>query len=185
MERFNEMQQIKRHFFAMRNGVIADVLRKAGSPFRIIFGLTLPQLTDVAKATGMNAELSRRLWDNKTTRCSMLLAPMIMPAEEITLGEVMQWIAEAPSTEVTDVLCLKLLRRLPQAVELVGVLAGNDDTLSRYTALRLALNLVREPDAPLDKWERMALDEEKSGVTMTRGIARQLADEIDFIKNPI
>ncbi|MDE6543260.1 MAG: hypothetical protein K2K76_04780 [Muribaculaceae bacterium] len=185
MERFNEMQQIKRHFFAMRNGVIADVLRKAGSPFRIIFGLTLPQLTDVAKATGMNAELSRRLWDNKTTRCSMLLAPMIMPAEEITRGEVMQWIAEAPSTEVTDVLCLKLLRRLPHAVELVGVLAGNDDTVSRYTALRLALNLVREPDAPLDEWERMTLDEEKSGVTMTRGIARQLADEIDFIKNPI
>ena len=185
MERFNEMQQIKRHFFAMRNGVIADVLRKAGSPFRIIFGLTLPQLTDVAKATGMNAELSRRLWDNKTTRCSMLLAPMIMPAEEITRGEVMQWITEAPSTEVTDVLCLKLLRRLPHAVELVGVLAGNDDTVSRYTALRLALNLVREPDAPLDEWERMALDEEKSGVTMTRGIARQLTDEIDFIKNPI
>lgn len=185
MERFNEMQQIKRHFFAMRNGVIADVLRKAGSPFRIIFGLTLPQLTDVAKATGMNAELSRRLWDNKTTRCSMLLAPMIMPAEEITRGEVMQWIAEAPSTEVTDVLCLKLLRRLPHSAELVGVLAGNDDTLSRYTALRLALNLVREPDAPLDEWERMALNEEKRGVAMTRGVARQLADEIDFIKNPI
>lgn len=185
MERFNEMQQIKRHFFAMRNGVIADVLRKAGSPFHIIFGLTLPQLTDVAKATGMNAELSRRLWDNKTTRCSMLLAPMIMPSEDITSEEVMQWIDEAPSTEVTDVLCLKLLRRLPHAAGLVGVLAGKDDAASHYTALRLALNLVREADAPLDEWERMAVAEEKRGEAMTRGIAHQLADEIDFIKNPI
>ena len=83
MERFNDMQQIKRHFFAMRNGIVADVLRKAGSPFRIIFGLTLPQITDVANATGKNAELARRLWDNKTTRCSMLLAPMIMPEDAI------------------------------------------------------------------------------------------------------
>lgn len=179
------MQQIKRHFFAMRNGVIADVLRKAGSPFRIIFGLTLPQLTDVARATGMNAELARRLWDNKTTRCSMLLASMIMPTDEISGEEVMQWIADAPSTEVTDVLCLKLLRRLPEATGLVGGLAGKDDTVSRYTALRLALNLVREADAPLDEWEKMALHEEQRGEAMTRGVARQLADEIDFIKNPI
>lgn len=184
MERFNDMQQIKRHFFAMRNGVVADVLRKAGSPFRIIFGLTLPQITDVARMTGENAELSRRLWDNKTTRCSMLLAPMIMPTAAIGEEEVMRWIAESPSTEVTDVLCLRLLKRLPASVGMVGHLACGDDK-ARYTAMRLALNLVRTPGAPLDEWERLARDEEARGVAMTRGVARQLADEIDFIKNPI
>ena len=35
----NEMQIVKRHFFAMRNGIIADTLRRAGSPYHIIFGL--------------------------------------------------------------------------------------------------------------------------------------------------
>ncbi|MDE5647820.1 MAG: hypothetical protein K2I57_08380 [Muribaculaceae bacterium] len=184
MERFNDMQQIKRHFFAMRNGVIADVLRKAGSPFRIIFGLTLPQITDVARMTGENAELSRCLWDNKTTRCSMLLAPMIMPTAEIGEEEALRWIAESPSIEVTDVLCLRLLKRLPAAVGMVGRLACGDDK-ARYTAMRLAMNLVREQGVPLDEWEGMAVAEEKRGEVMTRGVARQLADEIDFIKNPI
>lgn len=179
------MQQIKRHFFAMRNGVIADVLRKAGSPFRIIFGLTLPQLTDVARATGMNEDMARRLWDNRTTRCSMLLAPMIMPADALSPEDVVQWIDDAPATEVTDVLCLKLLRRLAGATELVGRLAADEGVQRRYTAMRLALNLVREPDAPLDKWEAMARDEESRQEPLTRGVAHQLADEIDFIKNPL
>ncbi|MCX4259037.1 MAG: hypothetical protein OSJ34_04885 [Muribaculaceae bacterium] len=184
MERFNDMQQIKRHFFAMRNGIVADVLRKAGSPFRIIFGLTLPQITDVANATGKNAELARRLWDNKTTRCSMLLAPMIMPEDAIEKAEALQWCADAPVAEVTDVLCHRLLCRLPYASEMVELLAEGDVS-ARYTSLRLALNLVRRPDARLDGWERMARDEEVRGEAMTRMVAHQLADEIDFIKNPI
>ena len=48
---FNEMQTVKRHFFALRNGVIADALRRAGSPFRIIFGLNLPQIAEIAMKT--------------------------------------------------------------------------------------------------------------------------------------
>lgn len=184
MNSFNEMQQIKRHFFAMRNGIIADALRKAGSPFRIIFGLNLPQIVDVAKTTGMNHELSRKLWENNTTRCSMLLAPMIMPTDKMTEDEALQWCIESPTTEVTDVLCHRLLRRLPCAFTLVSRLSGGDDNM-RYTALRLAMNLVQTPDAPLEEWEKMAQEEDARGILMTRTVARQLADEIDFIKNPI
>ena len=45
---YNQMQIIKRRFFAMRNGIIADTLRKAGLDYRMIFGLNLPQITDIA-----------------------------------------------------------------------------------------------------------------------------------------
>ena len=64
-------------------------------------------------------------------------------------------------------------------------LLAEGDVSARYTSLRLALNLVRRPDARLDGWERMARDEEVRGEAMTRMVAHQLADEIDFIKNPI
>ena len=36
MTDFSRLQQVKRRFFAMRNGVIADTYRKAGSPHHII-----------------------------------------------------------------------------------------------------------------------------------------------------
>ena len=58
---FNDMQTVKRAFFAMRNGVIADTLRRAGSPFKIIFGLNLPQISEIAARTPHTAGLAERL----------------------------------------------------------------------------------------------------------------------------
>ena len=44
MEFKEQIRQIKSDFFSLRNGEIADTLRKAGSPYKIIFGLQMPQL---------------------------------------------------------------------------------------------------------------------------------------------
>ena len=40
----NLMRDIKTQFYALRNGAIAERLRTAGSPYKIIFGLMLPQI---------------------------------------------------------------------------------------------------------------------------------------------
>ena len=68
------MQTVKREFFAMRNGIIADTYRKAGTVFKIVFGLNLPQLVEIAGRTPHSRELAEALWANTTTRESMLLA---------------------------------------------------------------------------------------------------------------
>ena len=91
MTTFNEMQTVKRHFFALRNGIVADTYRKAGSNFRIIFGLNLPQIVEIAKQTPRSTALADALWHNTTTRESMLLAPMIYPREEFTQELARQW----------------------------------------------------------------------------------------------
>ena len=90
MSEFNKMQTVKRRMFAMRNGIIADSLRKAGSPFRMIFGLNLPQLDEIAADTGKDEELALMLFADRNNRESSLLAPMIMPEQcmtpELALG---------------------------------------------------------------------------------------------------
>ena len=65
---FNEMQKVKRQFFALRNGVVADALRRAGLPHRIIFGLSVVDLKMIAREVGVNTELSEMLRDNVSTR---------------------------------------------------------------------------------------------------------------------
>lgn len=136
------MQGVKRSFFSFRNGVVADTLRRSGSPFHIIFGLTLPQLAEVAQTSGPSAELAEALWTDRRTRESMLLAPMLMPAEAFTEAEALRWASESPCAEVADVLCHRLLRRLPYAEALVEALTadGRSDG-ERYVGARLALNL--------------------------------------------
>lgn len=79
MPEYNRMQLIKRRFYAMRNGIIADTLRKAGLGYKIIFGLNLPQITEIASGLTADADLAEELWADRRTRESMLLAPMLYP----------------------------------------------------------------------------------------------------------
>lgn len=176
---FNEMQIVKRRFFAMRNGVIADVLRRNGSPFRIIFGLNLPQISEIAAEIGKNRQLGERLWANSTTRESMLIAPMLVDFRDFSKQDALRWIDNVPAFEIADILCMKLLRNLPFALELVEKLLTDDETMKRYTALRLMFNLVgKYPDAAL-KIAEIVLDKESD--SRLRHIAASLAEEAKFL----
>ena len=151
---FNPMQSVKRRFFAMRNGVIADTLRRAGSPFRVIFGLNLPQIAEIAAEVPQEhrAELAEALWANNGTRESMLIAPMLMSRESVDAGRAEQMLREAPCAEVADVLCHRLLRHLPFAQELSLSLADDADDGVRYGALRLMFNIVGEHPSEAMIW---------------------------------
>lgn len=78
------MQMLKRRLYAMRNGIVADSMRHAGCPYRLIFGLNLPQLTEIAAVTGKSAEMAESLWNDSDLRESALIAPMIYPVEALT-----------------------------------------------------------------------------------------------------
>lgn len=173
------MQMLKRRFFAMRNGIVADCMRKAGAPYRIVFGLTLPQIREIAADFGPDAEMARELWRNVSTRESLLIAPMLMPADAMTAGEAARWIETAPSAEAIDILCLKLLRAQPYAAELAAELFKSDRPLTRYASLRLSMNLL---PADIDGAEQRARAESGQKNSATFAVARQILDEIEFLK---
>lgn len=164
----------------MRNGVIADYIRKSGAPYRIIFGLNLPQISEIAAETGKNADLARELSRNVSTRESLLLAPMLMPVEAMNEADACQWLQTAPSAEVIDVVCMKLIRNLPYAPDVADTLITEDAPMSRYAALRLMLNLL---PSGLDRAERAAVAELERDEPLTRGLCRQLLDEISFLRD--
>ncbi len=168
------MQTVKRRFFAMRNGVISDVLRKGGSPFKIIFGLNLPQIVEIASELGPDTDLARQLWADTRTRESMLLAPMLVRHDMFTLADAKEWVATIPAAEVADILCHKLLRYCPFAVEFAGSLAISQVPMDRYVAVRLMFNLVYQN--PAKAAETAAVVAEKHH-PLTDRVAAMLADE--------
>lgn len=174
---YNPMQTVKRRFFAMRNGVIADVLRCAGSPFRIIFGLNLPQIVDIARQTGIDPDLGRALWANATTRESQLLAPMLMDASAFSEDEARSWVGAVNTVEVADVLCHRLLRHVQYAVALANELADSGDSMQRYIGARLMMNLVGTyPAEAKDLADKI----KRRSDPLTDRLAAMLADEADF-----
>lgn len=180
MEQFNPMQQIKHRLYAMRNGAIADSMRRMGMPYRIIFGVNLPQLSAIAAETPKSVELATQLWENRSTRESMLLAPMLFPKDKMDMATATKWASETPTAEVADILCMKLLRDLEFAPLLADRLILADDDMTRYTALRLMFNLL---PARLHEVKAYATAELTRNVPITRAISTALLDEISFLED--
>lgn len=173
---FNDMQAVKRRFFAMRNGILADTMRKGGSTFKIIFGLNLPQIVDIAKEIGTDTTLGRQLWENRTTRESRLLAPMIMSTSEFTADEIMEMCNGIDDIELADIFCHRFLRHYPTALSIARRLSTSDRTLNRYLALRLMFNLLDRYPAEA---KELAKNEAEFGDKLTRNLALRLLSETE------
>ncbi len=179
MSTFNAMQSVKRQFFALRNGVIADVIRRSCGGYKIIFGLNLPQLTEIASSIGKNEELADALWNNKSTRESMMLAPMISDPTTFPYEKGEKWASEAATQEIADILCHKLLRHTPYALELAEKLAESDKAMDRYVALRLLFNLL---PSSKEVARKVCAEELSRQESETLSITRRLLDELEFFQ---
>ena len=133
------MARIRKEFFALRNGMIADTLRKGGLEQKYIFGLQLPQIKSIAdryRPEGKDeaAAMARALWNDRNCREARLMACHLMPPAILDEGEGAEWAADAATREEADILAFRLLRYLPSAAKLAKDLEASDDTLRRYTA---------------------------------------------------
>lgn len=178
MSDFNEMQLVKRRLFAMRNGALAESLRRAGAPYRIIFGVNLPQLVEIANDFLPSVNLAEQLWANTTTRESLLLAPMLYPVDSLDYDTALRWGRTAISPEVADILCHKLLRKKDYADELADELMSAGEGMSHYCGLRLMMN--RFP-ARASHAKMVALEELECGGEMTRSLCRLIIEEADYL----
>jgi len=135
-------KEIRKEFFAYRNGIIADGLRQAGDPHTMIMGCQLTDIISIANRYGKDAKLAQSLWnDNKHRECRMA-APMLYPIEEFAEETAIDWCQSVESVEIADILCHRLLRHLPYAAQLWEQLCNSDNLLVKYTAYRLLLNIL-------------------------------------------
>lgn len=134
------MQEIKKSFFAFRNGIIADTLRKAGMPHKMIFGLQIPQIAAIARGLTASMELADRLWDDCEVRESRILAAYLFPPEETSMEKAMALLRSVRTPEESDMLSFRLLRRLPFASELLAAIE-EDPAVPSYAATSLRRHL--------------------------------------------
>lgn len=134
------IKEIKKEFFAFRNGIVADALRKAGMPYKVIFGLQVPQLAQIARAYEPSTELADQLWEDKDVRESRLLAAYLFPIDRISEEKAIELMRSVQTPEESDMLAFRLLKRLPYAVELLDV-AQSDTSIPTYAVESLRRHL--------------------------------------------
>lgn len=126
-----------KRFFALRNGILADAVRKAGCPCPRIYGLNVPQLAAIARETGTDNELAAKLWAEKECRESRLLACYLFDPETVKLEKAVNLAIDIQSKEEADMLAFRLFKRMPTALELLALLekrAADGGPLAVYSA---------------------------------------------------
>lgn len=177
---FSPMQAIKRRFFAMRNGVVADSLRRAGSPYRIIFGLNLPQIKEIAAEFAPHAPmLAPALWANTSTRESRITALLMYALLHIDDAMLQRLIDETDEQELADTLAMRFLRTHAKRLEILDSLMASTSPIKHYLALRLAYSLV-DDDSLRPVALKIAREEIARNDAMTLSLARRLAYDADF-----
>lgn len=103
---------------------------------------------------------------------------MIYPREELTRERAAEMLREAQTVEVADILCHRLLRHQPYALEIALEAAGSADEMERYGAFRLLNNLVYTHPAEI----RPVVEAELAAANpMTRPLCLNMLEEIRFI----
>lgn len=113
------LQQIKKDFYALRNGIVADTLRKAGMHYKVIFGLQIPQIAEIARAQSPSMELADELWVDRNVRESRLLATYLFPLESVNMEKAMALAMDVQTQEEADMLAFRIFKRLSFADELL------------------------------------------------------------------
>ena len=140
---------MRKEFFAFRNGIVADKLRKAGDPHNMIMGCLLVDIMNIAQRQRESINdnetlkaLAQELWNDTNSRECRLAAPMLYPAPLMTIDKALEWCRSVETVEIADNLCHKLLRNIKDADTLFRQLIADEHPLLKYTGYRLMLNLM-------------------------------------------
>ncbi|MCM1368930.1 MAG: hypothetical protein NC204_00990 [Candidatus Amulumruptor caecigallinarius] len=139
------MREIKQLFFTFRNGIVADALRKAGYPHKMIFGLELPRIAEMARELGPDDVLAEKLWNDRDVRESRLLAVYLMQPDNVSADDALRLASDVRTVEEADMLSFRLFKRMKNPVCLHSsfiAAAANADSLAVRTALMRAADAL-------------------------------------------
>lgn len=146
-DRQQTIKEVKHLFMTYRNGIVSDALRNAGMPYHVIFGLQLPQLSDIARAaksklpSSQHQALAKEFWADRMVREARLLACYLFDPEGMSEAFATNLAEDVRTREEADILCFRLLRHLPYARELAEKLLDDNRQLVAYCGEALKRNL--------------------------------------------
>jgi 3-methyladenine DNA glycosylase AlkD len=107
-----QLHEIKKKIRLKMNGITSDQMKEAGVSYAENFGVSFPELKQMAIGLQPNAVLAQALWHEKI-RETMLLATFLHPVERFDENLVEEWLKDITTLELTENISRNLLCRLP------------------------------------------------------------------------
>jgi hypothetical protein len=135
------LSSIKSELRLYMNGVLAQSLRERGLRYRLIFGVELPRLKEIAARYEPDHDLAQALWKEDIRECR-ILAGYLQPVDSF-LPEIADiWLDAMHDTEIIDYTCMSLFRRLPYAKGKAFQWIASEAVLTQYAGFRLMAHLL-------------------------------------------
>ena len=134
------VRQIKAQLRLFLKGVLSQSLREKGIKYRLIFGVELPRLKEIAAGYEQNHDLAQALWKEDIRECK-ILAAYLQPAESFDAELADFWMESIGNTELADYVCMALFRRLPYASQKAFQWMASENRMEAYTGFRLMSHL--------------------------------------------
>ena len=135
------VRQIKAQLRLFMNGVLSQSLREKGLKYRLIFGVELPRLKEIASGYEQSHELAQALWKEDIRECK-ILAAYLQPTETFDPELADFWMEGISNTELADYVCMALFRRLPYASQKAFQWMASEHRMEVYTGFRLMSHLL-------------------------------------------
>ena len=130
------VREIKGKLRLFMNGVLSQSLREKGLKYRLIFGVELPRLREIAAGYEPNHELAQALWKEDIRECK-ILAAYLQPIDTFYPEIADIWMEQIHNSELADYVCMALFRRLPYASQKAFEWMASDERMTIYTGFRL------------------------------------------------
>jgi 3-methyladenine DNA glycosylase AlkD len=138
------------------------------------YGVRMPELTRIARETGMDHDLAEELWQHGYTE-TRILATMIDDPKMVTEEQMDRWAWEFNSWDVCDQCCMKLFRKTPYGYQKIYEWSKQDEEFVKRAAFTLIATL-----AVHDK----KADDEKF-IELFSIIIRESTDNRNFVKKAV
>ena len=173
----SSLNEIKSELRLYMNGPLAQSLRGRGLKYRLIFGVELPRLKEIAAKYERDHDLAQALWKEDIRECR-ILAGYLQPTETFLPDLADIWLEAMHDTEIIDYTCMNLFRRLPYAKDKAFQWMASEAVLTQYAGFRLMAHLLRSQDAlsPQDRDE--LLDQAEAAASSDSPLLCQVARNV-------
>lgn len=164
-EQTNEkLKRIKQSFRLLMNGVASRSMREKGADYKINWGVSLPDLQQMASEYEKDYDLAIALWKEDIRECK-ILATMLMPADKMPPEVVDIWMEQTHTQEMAEMASFYLYQHLDYAPVLAYEWIASTDSLRQMAGYLVLTRLFARGQEPNERGINEFLDQVSTALT--------------------
>ncbi|MCI7597606.1 MAG: DNA alkylation repair protein [Prevotella sp.] len=159
----NQLKAIKQSFRLMMNGEASRSMREKGVEYKLNWGVTLPQLKQMATEWEKSYDLAIALWKEDIRECK-ILATLLMPAGQMPQEVAEIWMEQTRSQEMAEMLAFNLFQYLDYAPDLAYRWIANGQDLYQICGYNILSRLFMKGQEPNERGINEFIDQAQAAL---------------------